>query len=178
MRSNLPPLVRTAMTLTLLAAVSVMTAPGAQADQPIRGVIYPAPLFIPAGEGCAFDVSLDPGPDAQARTAEFADGRSVRNAHADVTFTNDETGATFEHRARFLATSRYDPLTNEFVITVDGTVFIQFGPGDQGPYGVVGSDGAMYRFTGGVEYRADADTFAYTYFASTGKVEDICAALS
>lgn len=177
MPSKLSRAIRPGAVLAVLA-LTVITAPAALAAAPVRAVIYGGPIFIPAGQGCAFDVTETPHPGAHARVTDFADGRTVWNAHGNATFRNEDTGVTFEHRARFLSTERYDPETNDILGATDGQVFMNFWPGDQGPYGVVGSSGAIYRFTGRLEYRFDLDTFMLTSFASTGRVVDICAALS
>jgi hypothetical protein len=166
---------------TLLVAISAlwaMAAPGVQAKPPERDVIHGSPIFVPAGEGCAFDVVEIPDPGAHVRITYFSDGRERSIAHADVRIINVDTGATFYHRARFNSTDVYIAATNQFRSVIDGTVWITFWPGDQGPFGTVGTNGAMYRFTGHVELLVEADTLVYTSFKSSGRVQDVCAALS
>jgi hypothetical protein len=172
------PTVRLGLLLTAVATLWAMTAPGVLATPPGRDVVYGSPIFIPAGEGCAFDVTVVPQPGAHARITYFADGRERWIAHGDATFTNVVTGATFQHRARFNATDVYIAATNQIRSMINGTVFIAFWPGDQGPFGEVGANGAMYRFTGHVEVVMEADTQVFTSFKSSGRVQDICAALS
>ena len=59
-----------------------------------------------------------------------------------------------------------------------GRVWVQFYPGDQGPFGVVGANGAAYAFDGQLSYTLDLNTFAFTSFSYKGPVVDLCAELA
>ena len=74
--------------------------------------------------------------------------------------------------------SRFDDVTGMVVGVESGETTWSFLPGDQGPFGVVGSNGALYHFHGTVSYTFDTNTNHSTQFAYSGTVTDICAALS
>jgi hypothetical protein len=170
---------RSAVLLTALVALAAVAAPVAHAGKPARTVLGPlAPYVVPAGEGCAFDIHTSPQADIRRTITEFDDGRVVTTVRGTAILTNMDTDATFVHRVRFHNTDTYDAGTNEIVSVVEGQVNIYLWPGDLGPYGEVGASGAIFRHTGRVVLRLDADTFVVTYYRSTGKIEDVCAALS
>ena len=142
-------------------AITLFTAPAASAA--FHDV-------IPAGWGCAFDVQLDV-PDSAA-------GDHTAVGYGDITMTNLETGATYLQKSRHVSTEVLDEATNTLFDHEVGRIFIQFYPGDQGPYGVVEEPGALYAFACKLDITWDLDTDAYTAFTYSGLVIDLCAELS
>lgn len=161
----------------IVGALALVAVPTALASKPIRTVFEPRPFVIAAGQGCAFDVQVQPR-NARATLTEFSDGRTVLRGHGDGTLTNRETGETFDQRTRAKVTDTFDPQTNEIAEEISGRIFVAFLPGDQGPSGVVEAPGAVLSVIGHQRLTYDADTFAVTSYSLNGKATDICAQLS
>ena len=93
-------------------------------------------------------------------------------------YVNLATGARFPTQDTFRDLSRFDDATGIIVGVENGETTWSFLPGDTGPFGVVGSNGALYHLVGTVTYTFDTNTNHATQFAYTGTVTDVCAALS
>ena len=163
--------------MALVGVFTLMAAPAAYAGKPERTVDGAGTFFIPAGEGCAFDVLWVGDAHARITTFQFDDGRLVTVTNGTPTLINLDTGTTFVHHAKYHLVETYDAATNEYTDTVNGSYVLQFYPGDAGPSGVM-TEPVMYRFTGWFRVTADADTFAYSSFTYEGTFTDICAALA
>jgi hypothetical protein len=162
--------------LTAITGAALIAAPAGVAAKPSRTVLpVPDPFVIPAGLGCSFDVGVAPI-GSQAIT-EFDDGHIARTANADITMTNLEGTSSYVQRSNYHLTETY-PDANTVLLEVSGRIFIQFFPGDVGPFGEVGEPGAMYAFVGTVSATIDLDTELYTSFSYEGTVTDLCAALA
>jgi hypothetical protein len=148
------------------------------ADKPDRVVIAPDGFDVPAGFGCSFAVSATPDARARQTFTTFTDGRFQTVGHANPTFTNVDTGATYVQRSRYQAIETYDPVTNVIVAELSGRVFFVFFPGDVGPDGLVGPHGQIVGFVGHIRATYDPDTFAITSFEHIGTSTDICAEIS
>ena len=158
--------------------VVLSSAPAAFGAKPIRTVFHPQPIFIPAGFGCAFDVEEVPSADTRAVITEFSDGRTVIQGKSDPTLTNLETGEVFLQRTRAKITDVYDPLANDVLEEISGRIFVGFFPGDEGPFGEVGENGALYSVIGHQRLTYDLDAQVITSYSLDGRAIDICAALS
>ena len=166
-----------ALTLVLLAA-----APAAAAE-PSRSVRSLSGGFtLPAGTACAFDVAGEPSTvsirNGFIADTAFSDGTVLHFVRAKGAYVNLVTGARYPTEDTFRDLSTYDANTKLQIGVETGETTWSFLPGDIGPYGVVGSDGALYHFIGSVSYTWDNNTFHTTEFSYTGTVEDVCAALS
>jgi hypothetical protein len=159
----------------VLAVVSVTPAAAAQ---PIRTVLHPTGGLHPAGQGCPFDVSYVDAPGARIVITDFSDGREETNVHAIATLTNDETGATFVHKAFFHDVFWLDAPNGVYRSITNGQSVFWFNPGDIGPFGVVGADGLALRVEGTIWAAYDATTFAVTEFDYAGTVTNVCDLLS
>jgi predicted ATPase len=95
-----------------------------------------------------------------------------------ATLTNDDTGATFVHKAFFHDVNWLDAANGVYRGMTNGQSVFWFFPGDVGPYGIVGADGLALRIEGTVLYAVDATTFAVTEFAFKGTVTNVCTLLS
>jgi hypothetical protein len=173
----------------LTAALSLAAAAPAAASQPTHTV---RPLHggfvLPAGTACAFDVAGQPNPKPTSAAAfqsggfvgetDFSDGSVMYSVRARGAYVNLETGAQFPTLDTYADLEGIDPDSGNIVGVARGQVTFFFYPGDQGPFGVVGSDGALYHVDGVASYTIDANTFATLAFAYTGSITDVCAALS
>jgi hypothetical protein len=171
-------LTRTARGAVIALAIAAIWAAPAAAAQPARTVLHPTGGLHPAGQGCAFDISYVDAPGSRITITDFSDGSEMVDAHAIATLTNDETGATFVHKAFFHDVSSYDPATGLYTGMTNGQVVNWFYPGDVGPYGIVGPDGLALRFEGTIWYTWDANLNALTQFAYVGTVTNVCDLLS
>jgi hypothetical protein len=59
-----------------------------------------------------------------------------------------------------------------------GHALFFFLPGDVGPFGEVGADGAFYYFVGHVEEVLDLETNVITSFEWSGRVTEVCSLIS
>ena len=158
----------------LVAALSVLLIPTANAAKPTRTIIGVERLFLPAGAACEFAISGTPDERARQTIIEFDDGRTRLIGHASPTFTNLETGASIVHKSRYYNSFVYDPVVNDVYIEVSGRVFFSFLPGDEGPNGTVGSPGALIGFAGDIEATFDLDTGLLVSFEHEGTSKDLC----
>ena len=159
-------------------AIALLVAAPASAAQPIRTVFYPTGGSHPAGQGCAFDISYVDAPGARITVTDFSDGREAADVHAVATLTNDETGATFVHKAFFHDLSWFDATAGVYRDVTNGQVVVWLYPGDIGPYGIVGADGLAVRIEGTVWSAWDPNLNAVTEFAYQGTATNVCALLS
>ena len=166
-----------AVVLAVVMAAPVAAAAPAGASTPIRTVFSLSPFVDPAGTACAFDVGAEPSGGFIAETA-FADGSILVSIRARGAYVNLETGARYQTLDNTSDYRRFDPQTGVITGVDAGPNTWSFLPGDDGPFGVVGSHGALYHFVGTLSYTYDTKTNHATILGYTGTVEDVCAALS
>jgi hypothetical protein len=131
------------ISLSCALIVSVTITGVGHASKPVRTINEPRdPFVIPAGFACPFDVHASPV--GQGATTEFSDGRIVIVSNSDITLTNLEAPAeTYVWRTNAYLTQTFlDDATLQIVVS--GRVLNFFFPGEQGPFGVVGEDGAFF----------------------------------
>lgn len=165
-----------------LALVLAAAAPAAAAGPTyVRHGGYGA-WDLPAGTACAFDVEGSPNNITMTRGVgirrDLDDGTVVHFTHAKGAYVNLDTGAQYPTEDIFTDVSKLDPTTNILVGLETGQSTWSFLPGDQGPYGVVGENGAMYHIIGTLSYTYDLNDFQVLRFSFSGSAEDVCAALS
>ena len=160
-----------ALTFALIAAAPVAAA------QPTRNVYDLNPFTLPAGTACAFDVEGQPSWGFTAVTT-FSDGSVQSSVRAHGAYVNLATGATFPTADNYRDRSRFDDSTGIVVGVENGETTWFFVPGEVGPFGLVGRNGALYHFVGSVSYTYDTVAGRSTRFVYTGTVTDVCAALS
>jgi hypothetical protein len=176
------PLTRSALGAVIALALMLIAAAPTAAAQPTRSVgSLGGGWTIPAGTACAFDVAAEPSAVSVLHgfTAQttFSDGTALLIVRAKGAYVNVATGATYPTVDTFRDYSTYDEATNTIIGVESGATTWSFLPGDVGPFGVVGSDGALYHFVGSVSYTYDLNTF-HAELSYSGSVEDVCAALS
>lgn len=171
-------LTRSARGALIALVLAVVWAAPAAAAQPFRTVFHPTGGLHPAGQGCAFDVSYVDAPRARITVTDFSDGREAADVHAVATLTNDETGATFVHKAFFHDVSWFDAASGVYRDVTDGQVVVWLYAGDLGPSGIVGADGLAVRIEGTVWSAWDPNANMVTEFAYQGTITNVCALLS
>jgi len=137
------------------------------------------PEVVPAGLACPFDVLWTPqgSPGFQIVTS-FSSGRVTTVGHGEPTITNLDTGTSYTNRSRYEITEVYDEAANDILGEGHGRIAFSFFPGDQGPFGEVGADGAFYSLVGNFRFTFDLDTESITSFELVGTATDICAILA
>jgi len=182
-------LARPAGGAAIALAIMLIAAAPAAAAQPTRTVRPLSGGFIePAGTACAFDVAGQPNPGPPAASAfqsggfvaetDFSDGVVTYSVRARGAYVNVETGARFETLDTYMERDQFDADAGLIIGGTTGQTTFYFLPGDNGPFGTVGSNGALYHINGTVSYVIDANTFATYEFSYTGSITDVCAALS
>jgi hypothetical protein len=182
-------LTRTARGAVIAVALAlVVAAPAAAATPPTRTVRALHPSVIPAGSGCAFDVIGDPQLSPTSHAAlqsggfvaetDFSDGSVTYSVRARGAYVNLETGARFPTVDSWHELDRFYPATGLLVFATEGQTSFTLLPGDMGPLGVVGGNGAFFHIVGTTTATYDTVAGHVTQFFYTGTVTDICAAIS
>jgi hypothetical protein len=166
--------------MATIVCLVMFATPAAMGAKPTRTTATPEDQFLPAGFACSFDVLETAGEDGEGRLmiTEFSDGRTQIIGHGTAHLINLETEASIDRKARAKITETYDPATNDVFVNISGRLFIQFFPGDQGPFGEVQSPGALLGLIGHFQYTFDLDSFLITSFSLDGTATDLCAQLS
>jgi hypothetical protein len=168
----------------VLAGVFALVVAGpAAAAQPTR-TVYPvhAGGVIPAGTACPFDVGAQPSTATLRNgfTAEtdFSDGRVMFSVHRHGAYVNLDTGASFPTNESFTEIDRFDAATGIVYGKDLGQPSSTFNPGDIGPFGVAGGNGAFYHVDGTLSVTYNTNTNVFSVVTYSGRITDICAALS
>lgn len=166
-----------ALVVAMMAAMPMQAAVGAK---PYREQIRPTELesgafTFPANTLCPFAIYAEV--EGQQVFWQFSDGREVVSNNYSQTFTNLDTGTSVVHQSTYHATTTF--LADGSVVeVVDGTFFLGFLPGDQGPYGQVGPSGEMYFGDGQFTFDYDPKADVVTSFSASGRLVDACELLS
>jgi hypothetical protein len=177
-------LIRTAPGAALALVLAFAAAAPTAAAQPTKTVHRGGggDFTLPAGTACAFDVAGEPDNVTDLHGFGmrwgFSDGTVVHFIRAKGAYVNLETDAQYPTEDTFRDVSTFDPDTNILVGLETGQSTWSFLPGDIGPFGVVGENGALYHFIGTLSYTYDLNAFQVLQFSFSGSVEDVCAALS
>lgn len=167
---------RAARGAVIALALALVVAAPAAAAQPTRTVYHGLHGFtIPADMACPFDVEGQPSSGFSAYT-EFSDGRLMGSVHLKGDYVNADTGTRYPTLDNFHFTQRYDAITGNTYVVLEGQAADSFLPGDTGPFGTVGAHGAFYDFVGRITFTIDANGAA-TQFSWVGTATNICAAL-
>jgi hypothetical protein len=163
----------------VLAMLTAMPMQAAVAAKPYREQIMPTELesgafTFPANLLCPFAIYAEF--EGQQVYWQFSDGREVVSSNYSQTFTNLDTGRSVDHQSTYHATTTL-MADGTVVEVVDGTFFLGFFRGDQGPYGQVGRSGEMY-FSDGISTTVYDAKGVITSFSWSGRLIDGCALLS
>ena len=159
--------------LALTLVLTAVAAAPALAAKPVREQLSTDPTVLDAGSGCAFPVEFRPQPGSHFTSTEFTD-HTVRQSSARLTLTNLENGAMVEAKDFSRYSERYDAQANDVQIEISGQTILYFFPGDQGPEGEVGENGALYAVVGHVQETLDLDQNLITAFTLRGQATELC----
>ena len=175
---TLPRLPRPARGAAIAFVLALVAAAPVAAAQPTRTVNHNLHSYVlPAGLACAFAVKYEPSGGFGTET-DFSDGTVVYTVRKRGQYVNLETGASFVTVDTFREIDEFDDATNILFGVDYGEVTGWFYPGDTGPFGPVGSNGALYHFAGTATYTVDFNLNLNTGVTYTGTVTDVCAELS
>jgi hypothetical protein len=164
----------TALVAVVGAALALIAAPPALGAKPTK-TVFPAEGFvIPAGEGCASAVEEQVPEGTTVVIKEFSDGRIVTHGNSEPTLRKLDTGDSFVQKSRATVTETYDPETNDVLVEISGRIFVSFLPGEQGPFGEVGANGALFSVIGHQQLTFDLDSNLTTSYSLNGQAIDIC----
>lgn len=148
-------------------------ATAAWAAKPDKVPFTPDPIQLGEGEACAFPVEIGPVPGSTFTAKTFADGRFVVTGSGHDRVTNLDTSAshTLPTSGKLTMTELPD---GDLRIQGSGRSIFYLFEGDQGPFGEVGSPGALYYVVGNVDETLDLDANVITSFAWSGRVVELC----
>jgi hypothetical protein len=170
-------LTRTARGAIIALGLALVVAAPVAAAPPTHTRYDLSPFTNPAGTACTFDVEGQPYWGFIDKTV-FSDGRIQHSVRAHGAYVNPANGAVYLTADNFRALDLIDPVTNIDTVVLNGMFADSFLPGDQGPFGTVGSDPLFYDFVGTAWFTYDLNTGVTTSFRFVGTATDICAALS
>lgn len=168
-----------ALAVTILTAMPMNAATAAKPSRdPMRGApTGPSGSFV-IREGqwsCPITVLVE----FESRVIHwlFSDGRDVLVSTATITFTNVKTGTSYVQRSDYRSSIRTAGDGTE-VEVIDGSRWMGFLRGDQGPEGVVGRGGSDYFVTGHQSLTYDPKRDVITSYESNGQTLDACEVLA
>jgi hypothetical protein len=160
-----------AATFGTACVVALVAVSAAVAAKPDKAPIGPTELDLLPGEACAFPVRL--ASTGNLKTMTFSDGRSVTTGSSRDTVTNlSPGGGSTTLRSAGSATFVEDG--TDLHITLAGRGIVYLFAGDEGPYGTVGPDGALYHVSGRVQEVLDLEQNVITAFQASGTVTELC----
>jgi hypothetical protein len=155
-----------------------IAGPAAAATPPSRTVTYPTGWFAPAGQACTFDIRGVPTSGFEATTV-FDENHWLRSVRVKGYYENLVTHKTYWVNDTWTERDVWDPTANTLTIVGDGQIDVPFWPGDTSPFGGIVTTAAYYRFAGTTTNVVDFNGTPRTAeFSWSGKLTDICAALS
>jgi hypothetical protein len=160
-----------AIALLSLLAIGSSTAFGAK---PERGPFPGGTTPLGPGEGCGFNVTITSVPGSNYTETVFSDGRYQVTGSGHELVTNTDANPD---RSTIVATSGRvtvtDAANGDTRIRASGRTLFYFYEDDEGPFGTVGSAGALYLITGHVDEILAASGFV-TSFRWSGEATEIC----
>ena len=157
-------------------AVTVFLALGATAAwaaKPDKAPYTPDPIQLEPGQACAFPVEIGPVSGSKFAAKAFGDGRFVITGSGQDRVTNLDTSASHTLPTSGKLTITELPDGDQRIQGSGRSVFFLF-EGDQGPFGEVGSSGALYYMVGNVDETLDLDTNLITSFEWSGQAIELC----
>ena len=160
-----------------LALAFLSAAPAMAATPPTRTVSYPQGWFAPAGQACTFDIRGVPTSGFEATTV-FSDTEWSRSVRVKGYYENLVNHKTYWVNDTWTELDAYDATTNVLTITGNGQIDVPFWPGDASPFGDLETSATLYRFAGTTVNVVDFNANRTAQFTWSGRITDICAALS
>lgn len=158
------------LSAALVAALAVSAIAWAKA--PSTTPWNPPPTVLEPGQACPFNVTIESLPGGSWTETVYPDGAVGYEGKGRDRATNTDAGKSITVTTR--GRIQLLPLENGSTrLKARGLTLFYFWAGDQGPYGEVGPDGALYYIDGKVEEILD-ENFVVTYFSWTGSAKEIC----
>jgi hypothetical protein len=163
----------------LLLGVAVLVLAGASvayAARPEREPYTPDPTVLGPGQACDFNVEITQ--EGNYTQTTFADGRVTITGSGQDTVTNLDADLSLTFRTSGKITTT-ELANGDQRLQASGRTVFYFFEGDQGPFGPVGEDGALYYLVGHVDETLDPDTdFTVTSFEWSGRATELCSLIS
>ncbi len=162
-----------AVTAVALVTLGLIGASIASAAKPERGPLITEPTVLAPGQACAFDVEISQVPGSKLTETFFTDRYVVTGSgHDRVRQLPSGPSVTLPTSGK--VTVR-DLANGDQRVQASGRNIFYFFEGDQGPFGEVGPDGALYYIVGHVDEVLDPDTgFTVTSFKWSGSATELC----
>lgn len=121
---------------------------------------------------CAFTVETSQSAGSNYTFTDFGNGRIQITGSGQDRAKNMGTGAsvTFPTSGKITQTSL---ASGDYRVKASGRTLFYFYEGDEGPFGVVGPNGALYYITGHVDETLASD-FVVTSFRWSGQATEVC----
>ena len=156
---------------TGLAAMAVI-APAALPTGPTTKPVPNTTSVFPAKKACPFKVIDKTLPDSRRTETIFRDGRHVVSGPGREKLTNAGSGASIVVDSSGTVSFKKGP-DGKTRFRFTGPNVLYFYPGDQGPFGEVGENGALYHLIGKVGETLAKDG-TVTAFAFKGTGRELC----
>jgi hypothetical protein len=148
----------------------------AQAAKPTKKVVPNTTSTLAAGHACPFKVIDKTLPDSRRVERVFSNGRHLFTGPAREKLTNAKSGAsivvnssgTVSYKKGADGKTRY---------RFTGPNVLYFFPGDEGPFGKVGENGALYHVVGKVGETLAKDDVV-TAFVLRGRATELCSKIA
>jgi len=156
-----------------LLAVGLTGASIAGAAKPERGPLVTEPTVLGPGQACAFDVEISQAPGGNYTETFFSDRYVVTGSGGDrVRRLPNGPSLTLPTSGKVTVS---DLANGDQRLQASGRTVFYFYEGDQGPFGEVGPDGALYYIVGHVDEVLDPETdFTVTSFKWSGTATELC----
>ena len=155
-----------------VAGAALAGGSGALAAKPDRAPYEPGPLELEPGQACEFPVTIETLPGSNYTQTFFSDGREVITGSGRERVTNESNAKSIVLHSG--GTSRFTVDGDNLLIELSGRGSLYFFAGDQGPFGEVGADGALYSYVGRVEEVLDLNQDLITSATLNGRATELC----
>ena len=156
-----------------LVSLALIGASIASAAKPDRGPLVTEPTVLGPGQACAFDVEISTVPGSNFTETFFSNRYVITGSGADqVRRLPNGPAVTLPTSGKITVSDL--PNGDQHFQSSGRTVFYFF-EGDQGPFGTVGPNGALYYIVGHVDEVLDPETgFTVTSFKWSGRATELC----
>ena len=161
------------VTALALVTFGLVGASIASAAKPERGPLITEPTVLEPGQACAFDVEISQVPGSNFTETFFSNRYVITGSgHERVRQLPGGPSVTLPTSGKVTVS---DLVNGDQRVQASGRNIFYFFEGDQGPFGEVGSNGALYYIVGHVDEVLDPDTgFTVTAFEWSGSATELC----
>ena len=159
--------------MVLALATVGLVVPAAQAAKPVSTTVVPnGTSVLAAHKACPFKVIDESLPGSRRVERVYRNGRHVISGPARERLTNPETGKSIiRNGSGTVSYLKHADGTTHFAFS--GPTIFFFYPGDEGPRGKAGDDGALFHVVGRVRETLDK-TDVVTSFSFRGRAKELC----